>query len=111
MLGTPSGKSCFMCFIITYIINGSLGEGLWNQDFLSEDSEDEEAEKEKTLTEKWQEEHEEHEILWPGVEVRVAYEDLMHKLRYGGIGKVIGHKGGQVAVLLEKSFVPSGAAW
>ena len=40
------------------------------------------------------------------MEVRVAYEHVMHKLRYGQLGKVIGHKGGQVAVLLDKSFVP-----
>ena len=62
--------------------------------------------KEKPLTEQWQSEHEEHAIFQPGVQVRVAYEHLMHKLRYGQVGKVIAHRQGEVLVMLDKSFAP-----
>ena len=65
-----------------------------------------EVAKEKTLAEVWAEKHQDHEIFQKGASVRVAYEYVLHKLRYGHKGKVIGYADGEVCVNLEKSLVP-----
>ena len=62
--------------------------------------------KEKSLEEQWAEAHEDHEVFKPGLQVRVAYECLLHKLRYGEVGLVLGHVGGEVCVRLEKISAP-----
>ena len=41
-----------------------------------------------------------------GAPVRVAYEHVLHKLRYGQKGEVVGYADGEVCVSLEKSLVP-----
>ena len=56
--------------------------------------------------ERWASQHEPHPIFQPGVKVRVAFEDLAHKLRYGKTGQVVGHSKGEVLVQLEQPFVP-----
>ena len=77
--------------------------------FQSQDSDAEqknEVAKEKTLAEVWAEKHQDHEIFQKGASVRVAYEHVLHKLRYGQKGKVIGYADGEVCVNLEKSLAP-----
>ena len=59
------------------------------------------------MKEQWSEQHQDHPVFQKGVEVRVAYEDLMHKLRYGQTGKVIGHVDGEVCVQLKGVEAPA----
>ena len=53
------------------------------------------------MAEEWAEAHEDHDVFNQGVEVRVAFEHMLHKLRYGQIGNVIGHVQGEVCVQLK----------
>ena len=60
----------------------------------------------KSMIEAWAEEHEDHEVFKPGVRIRVGYESLLHKLRYGLVGRVVGHRGGEVCCSLEGMLAP-----
>ena len=62
--------------------------------------------KEKSTREQWSEQHQDHPVFKKGVQVRVAQENLLHKLRYSQIGKVVGHVNGEVCVQLEASLAP-----
>ena len=73
---------------------------------LQDSEQDEEAVEPVDETELWASRHEPHPVFEPGVNVRVAFEDLAHKLRYGQTGQVIGHSKGEVLVQLEHPFVP-----
>ena len=61
---------------------------------------------EKTLAEVWAEKHQDHVVFKKGAKVRVAYEHLMHKLRHGQQGEVIGYADGEVCVKLQQALVP-----
>ena len=73
---------------------------------LQDSEQDEEAVEPVDETELWASRHEPHPVCEPGVKVRVAFEDLAHKLRYGQTGQVIGHSKGEVLVQFEQPFVP-----
>ena len=60
----------------------------------------------KTLAEVWGEKHQDHAFFQKGAPVRVAYEHVLHKLRYGQKGEVVGYADGEVCVSLEKALVP-----
>ena len=63
--------------------------------------------KPKSFRQEWAEKHEDHPVFKKGLQVRVAYERLLHKLRYNQIGEVIGHKAGEVCVQLQESLTPT----
>ena len=60
--------------------------------------------KPKSLRQEWAEQRQDHAVFKKGAQVRVACENLMHKLRYSQIGKVFGHVDGEVCVQLQASL-------
>ena len=77
--------------------------------FSAQDSDSEqkvEVSADQSLAEVWSEKHQDHAFFQKGAPVRVAYEHLLHKLRYGQKGEVVGYADGEVCVRLEKLLAP-----